>query len=73
MGDGVVILNLSTERFYELNEVGKIFWELLSENNDYKMAISKLLEEYDVKEERLQDDISKLIDELEKAGLIEII
>lgn len=73
MGEGIVILNLNTERFYELNEVGSRFWELLSDNEDYKFALSKLQEEYEVDAERLQNDIIQLIKELEDAELIEII
>lgn len=70
MGAGIVILNLNTERFYELDQVGKRFWELLSEEQEYTFALNILQEEYEVSTERLQEDISRLIDELEKAELI---
>lgn len=70
MGAGIVILNLNTERFYELDEVGKRFWELLSGDQEYAFALRVLQDEYEVSAERLQDDITRLIDELRKAELI---
>ncbi|RAJ76669.1 coenzyme PQQ synthesis protein D (PqqD) [Chitinophaga dinghuensis] len=70
MGDGFVILNLSTERFYELKEVGKRFWELISENKEYTLTLNILQEEYDVTAEQLRKDISRLTEDLKKAGLI---
>ncbi|WP_249219862.1 PqqD family protein [Chitinophaga sp. HK235] len=70
MGAGIVILNLNTERFYELNEVGKRFWELLSDNHDYTSILNILQAEYEVSAEQLQDDITRLIGDLDEAELI---
>jgi len=70
MGDGIVILNLNTERFYELNEVGKRFWELLTDHQDYLAALNILQDEYEVSAEQLQDDMTRLIEDLIKSELI---
>lgn len=70
MGTGIVILNLNTERFYEVNEVGKRFWELLTDHQEYLTALSILQDEYDVSAEQLQDDMARLIDDLRKSELI---
>jgi len=70
MGNSFVILNVSTERFYELNEVGKRFWELISDNKECAITLNILQEEYEVSAEQLQTDISRLIEDLKKAGLI---
>ena len=70
MGNGIVILNLNTERFYELDEVGKRFWELLSGDQEYTFALNALQDEYEVSTEQLQADIIRLIEELKKAELI---
>ncbi|WP_143310063.1 PqqD family protein [Chitinophaga vietnamensis] len=72
MGAGFVILNLNTERFYELNEVGKRFWELLSDDQEYASALHILQDEYEVSIERLQEDIPRLIESLKNAELIVI-
>lgn len=70
MGDGIVILNLNTERFYELNEVGKRFWELLTEHQDYLTALNILQDEYEVAAEQLQEDMTQLLEDLIKSELI---
>ncbi|MBB6499305.1 PqqD family protein [Pedobacter cryoconitis] len=70
MGHGVVILNLNTEHFYELDEVGKRFWELLSDHQDSESVFNVLQDEYEVSAEQLQTDILRLIENLEKAELI---
>ncbi len=71
LGAGFVILNLKTERFYELNEVGKRFWELLTNNPDCASAYYQLQAEYDVTPDVLQKDLHVLIDNLKKAELID--
>ncbi len=70
MGSGIVILNLNTEHFYELNEVGKRFWELLTDHQEYTAAFNILQDEYEVSAEQLQDDMIRLIEGLRKAELI---
>lgn len=72
MGSGIVILNLNTERFYELDGVGKRIWELLSDNQEYSNVFNILQNEYEVSTEQLQSDMNRLIDDLKKAELINI-
>lgn len=73
MGTGIVILNLKTERFYELEAIGKHFWQAITELQDYKLAFNSLLQEYEVSEELLQLDMNQLIEDLRKAELIELV
>ena len=73
MGDDIVILNLKTEQFYELKEVGKRIWELLLENKSYLLTFYSILEEYEVSEEQLHTDMTNIIEGLSKAELIEIV
>lgn len=73
MGTGIVILNLNTEHFYELDNVGKRFWETINSLQEYNLIYDVLLQEYEVSEEQLQTDINALIDDLIKAELIELI
>jgi hypothetical protein len=70
MGSGIVVLNLSSEHFYELNEVGKRFWELLTDHQAYSPAFNILQAEYEVSTTQLQEDMTRLIVELLKAELI---
>lgn len=72
MGSGIVVLNLNTERFYELDGVGKRIWELLSDNQEYTFIFNVLQDEYEVSAEQLQNDMTGLIGDLRKAELIDI-
>lgn len=64
MGDEAVLLNLSDNHYYGLNEVGARMWELLSEQGQLEPVLAQLLTEFEVDEETLRQDIATLIDEL---------
>lgn len=68
----MVLLNLKDERYYGLDEVGSRTWKLLSEHGDVQRTLERLLEEYDVDEDRLRSDIAELIDKLVKAQLVSV-
>ncbi|WP_017258232.1 PqqD family protein [Pedobacter arcticus] len=72
MGEDIVILNLKTEHFYELKEVGKRIWELLSENHSYTLTFEAIKGEYEVSSEQLHTDMERIINGLIKAELIKI-
>lgn len=72
LGDGLVVMNLSTEHFYELDETGKRFWELLSEHREIDKVIHLLMQEYEVSEELLQKDMVRLLEDLIKNKLITV-
>jgi len=46
-GEGV-LLNLETERYYILDDVGVRMWQELAESGDVIVAAEKLLAEFDV-------------------------
>lgn len=72
LGNDIVILNLDTERYYGLDQVGMRFWQLLPEQEDLQQIFEVLQNEYDVSPELLAADLIKLVDQLEKAQLIAI-
>lgn len=67
-----VILNLNTETYFGLDEVGTHMWRVLTESETVQHAYESLLNEYDVAPEVLRDDLVKLIEELTSHGLLEI-
>ncbi len=73
LGDGLVIMNLDTEDFYELNEAGKHFWELLTEHLEIAKALSTLQQEYDVSPELLEKDMIQLISGLVDRKIIAVV
>jgi len=65
-----VLLDLESEHYFGLDEVGTRIWQLIKENGDLNVIYNTLLDEYEVPRERLQQDMSKLLTEIEKLGLI---
>jgi len=65
-----VLLDLESENYFGLDEVGTRIWQLIKETNDLKAIYEILLSEYEVTEERLQQDLSTLLIEIEGLGLI---
>jgi hypothetical protein len=67
-----VLLNLDTERYYSLDDVGTRMWQLLAEHGDVATVVEQLLAEYDVDEATLRQDLVDLIGKLSEAGLVTI-
>ena len=67
-----VILDLNSERYYGLDDVGTRMWQLLSEHGDVATVHAHLLAEYDVEPPQLANDLATLIDKLASAGLVAI-
>lgn len=68
-----VLLNLSDEHYFGLDDIGLRFWQLLEEYGNSNDVISQMKIEYAAPEETLHKDLGKLIVELESAGLLSII
>ena len=68
----LVLLDLQSERYFGLNEVGTRMWHLLTENSHTEIILTQLLVEFDVDETTLRQDVTHLISELVKAGLVTV-
>jgi hypothetical protein len=67
-----ILLNLQTEHYYSLNDVGTRMWQLLAEHRDVATVVERLLAEYNVDEATLHQDLAQLIAALTDAGLITV-
>ena len=67
-----VLLELKSETYFGLDEVGTRIWQLLKKKGDVQFVLEHLLNEYDVDKETLQKDLNDLLRELESSGLIEM-
>ena len=65
-----VLLDLESENYFGLDEVGTRIWQLMKETNDLQAIYQTLLAEYDVSEERLQQDLDTLLGEISGLGLV---
>lgn len=70
-GEGV-ILDLKSASYFGLDEVGVRLWQLLQTDASLQAACDKLLAEFDVEAEQLEQDLLKLLAQLTDAGLVSV-
>jgi len=68
----MVILDLKSESYFGLDEVGTRVWQLLQEHRNVKKVFGIMLGEFDVSEQQLKTDMDNLIDDMMKNGLLQI-
>lgn len=68
----LVLLDLRSEKYFGLDEVGARFWAALAEHGTVHDARRALLEEFEVEPGRLERDLTRLLDELQAHGLVAI-
>ena len=65
-----VLLDLQSENYFGLDEVGTRIWQLIRDNGELRTIYNTLLEEYEVEETRLWTDLEALLTEACERGLI---
>jgi hypothetical protein len=70
--DESVVLNLESERYYGLDDVGTRFLSVLTTSDSIETAYERLREEYEVDPQVLRKDLLALVEKLIEQGLIEI-
>ena len=66
----VVLLDLATQEYFGLDELGSQIWELILEGNDVDSVLSRILAAYDVTENTAREDLNQLILQLCVSGLL---
>lgn len=66
-----VLLDLRSQKYFGLNEIGTRVWQLLQQGGDVAAVQARLLEEYDVAPDQLVRDLDELLERLLRAGLVE--
>ena len=67
-----VILNLESECYFGLDEMGTQILAALTKSKSIEDAVHTLTEEYDVDESTLRHDLTSFIEQLVAQGLIEV-
>ena len=70
--DESVILNLDSERYYGLDDVGTHMFSVLTSSNSIQAAYDELVKEYDVDRDILRKDLSSLVEKLLEQGLVKV-
>ena len=72
VGGESVLLNLKSECYFGLDEVGTRIWKALTTSSSIQVAYETLLSEYDVDANKLRQDMENLIGKLTEQGLMEV-
>ena len=67
-----VILNLDSERYFGLDDVGTRMLAVLATSDSIEAAYQVLLQEYDVDGPVLRQDLVALVDKLVEQGLLQV-
>lgn len=68
----MVLLDLASETYYGLDDVGTRIWATLAEHGSLSAARQALIEEFDVAPAMLDRDFARLLADLEGHGLLAI-
>lgn len=67
-----VLLDLASEQYFGLNDVGTQIWHLLVEHRRLSLVHARLLSEYDADPGILKQDLLELVGALVEAGLVSL-
>jgi hypothetical protein len=70
LGGEAVLLDLKSEQYFGLDEVGARVWQLLGENDDLAEIEARLIAEYDAPPDAIARDLRELVEKLIEAGLV---
>jgi hypothetical protein len=68
--EGIVLVDMSTNSIFELNETGSRVWELLIQCEDVDGVVGQLVEEFEVDQARATQEVKCLLARLQSEGLI---
>jgi hypothetical protein len=71
MDGETVLLDLSTGRYYTLNQLGSLIWELCTGAQTISDIHTVLCDRFDVAPERALDDLVTLVNQLTQEGLLQ--
>jgi hypothetical protein len=72
VGGEAVLLDLASETYFGLDDVGTRIWQLLQEHGELLAIRDRMLEEFDVEAARLEEDLLQHIEKLAEAGLVTV-
>jgi len=70
VGEEVVLVHLTTDRMYALNETAARAWELLCAGHDAPAVRDRMLQEFEVSPHQIGDELDRLVRWLQTEELI---
>ncbi|KOY83245.1 PqqD family protein [Lysinibacillus macroides] len=68
----IIIINIVENSFYALDYIGSIIWREISKHQELEAIFKSLVRVFNVDKDEIYIDVTEFINELEKAGVIEI-
>lgn len=68
--DALMLMNVESGRFHELNDVAARIWELLADPMDVDTLVDRLMAEFDVSRDECAAAVSAFLGELRSRGLL---
>jgi hypothetical protein len=68
-----VLLNMHTNQYYLLDEVGARLWGLLRDGKSLRESHQEILKEFEVDPAELEQDMLELLEKLKERGLVEFL
>lgn len=68
--DVAVLLDLTNETYYSLNDVGSRVWELADGQRTITAIVDTLVSEYDAAPDQIREDVDNLLADLASEGLL---
>lgn len=72
VGGEAVLLDLASERYFGLDQVGTRIWQLIEEIGQLRAIHARLCVEFDAEPLRIEQDLLRLASDLGEAGLVKI-
>ena len=67
-----VLLNLESESYHGLDDVGTRMWQALTSSENIEAAYQKLLADYEVEPAQLRQDLDDFVAKMVQRGLLEV-
>ncbi len=65
-----VLLDLASEQYFGLDAVGTRIWQLLKEGGVFEVIVQVITDEFEVAQEKVEQDLEELLLQLADAGLL---
>jgi len=72
LGQGGVVVNLRTNRIFELNATGMRVWELIGSRRTADEIAHQLESEFDAEPGRVRTEVEALLGDLAREGLVDV-
>lgn len=70
LDEGAILLDLNTKFYYNLNETGLKIWQSLGKLSNTSEIADRVVEEYEVDKDKALRSVKRILEELQKEGLV---